>query len=103
MNSWPTVLCECQLEKEVGREAMPHIQRDRQLWNTGCGTLPLLLPARGTGIPGVHSFNKCLLRDFFVLACMPGALITQFLPVAIRILAANNSNQVVPTEGFRMI
>lgn len=69
----------------------------------GVRDTPLLLPARGAGIPGVHASNKCLLRDFFGLVCMPGALITQFLPVAIRILAANNSNQVVPMEGFGMI
>lgn len=40
-------------------------------------------------IPEAHSFNKYLLRDFFVLVSMPGALITQFQPVAIRVLAAN--------------
>lgn len=49
----------------------------------------LLLPAREAGIPETHSFNKYLLRDFFVLVSMPGALITQFQPVAIRVLAAN--------------
>lgn len=48
-----------------------------------------LLSAREAGVPGAHSFNKYLLRDFFVLVSMPGALISQFLPIAGRVLAAD--------------
>lgn len=63
----------------------------------------LLLSAREAGIPGAHSFNKYLLRDFFVLVSMPGALITQFLPAAGSLGSKWNSDQVVQAKGFRII
>lgn len=49
----------------------------------------LLLPAKEAGTPGAHSFNKYLWRAGFVLVPVPGTLITQILPRAGRVLAAN--------------
>ena len=43
----------------------------------------------GSWHPGAHSFNKYLWWDGFVLLPVPGTLITQFLPGAGRVLAAN--------------
>lgn len=65
-----------------GEEDMLNVQRERRLRGPVCGTLSLHFSAKEAGIPGAHSFNKYLLRDFFVLVSMPGALITQFLPIA---------------------
>ena len=49
----------------------------------------LLLPAKEAGTPSAHSFNKYLWRAGFVLVPVPGTLITQILPRASRVLAAN--------------
>lgn len=49
----------------------------------------LLLPAKEAGTPSAHSFNKYLWRAGFVLVPVPGTLITQILPRAGRVLAAN--------------
>lgn len=40
-------------------------------------------------IPRAHSFNKYLLRDFFVLVSMPGTGVILSLLVSIKVLAAN--------------
>lgn len=49
----------------------------------------LLLPAKEAGTPSAHSFNTYLWRAGFVLVPVPGTLITQILPRAGRVLAAN--------------
>lgn len=90
-------MASCVSRQEEGAEGENalRIQKERQQWNIGYGPparVCLLLPAREAGLPGAHSFSQELLRDFFVLVCMPGALITRFLPVAIGVLAASNSN-----------
>lgn len=48
----------------------------------------VLISARKDGTPGTRAFNKCLMQDVFVLIFMPCSVVTLFLPLSVRILAA---------------
>ena len=99
MNTQPMASCVSRQEEGVRGEDALMVQRERGRWNTGCGhpaLICLLLPAKEAGLPGAHSFNKYSLRGFFVLVCMLVALITQFLPLAIR-----SWQQTIQTTRFK--
>lgn len=67
-----------------------------RVWDTPAYTFPV----REAGILGAHSFSKYLLRDLFILVSMPGTLITQFLPLAIRVGQQMESKSGDSREGI---